>query len=141
MKHWYYIEDCTSTRSAVYDEILPAVDATEAFIAAVNRFTGLTRHDQEQRDEAYVGYADTDEDGCVDYNTMTDIWYIRRAGKPVYYLLNDMDGYGSEEPVCSDPAETARLLTEWDNYDGDALTELWHEASRSEIAEYGTYEA
>lgn len=139
MKKLYMVEDCTSTRSAVYDTPLSASDsATQAFCAAVTLFSRLTDHDQEDRDNVYVGYADTDDDGCVDYNTMTDIWYIRRDGKPVCYLLNDLDGYGSSTPVCTGPDETARLLRDC-AYDAvDPLTACWHEASASEIAEYGT---
>lgn len=140
MKRWYFIEDCTSSRSEVCDEILPADTATEAFVEASRKWNALTESDRTKRDEAYIGYADTDENGCVDYDTMTDIYWFKRNGSTVYYILDDYNGYGSEYPYCSDAVETAELLEGW-NYSGDdPLTEFWHEASRSEIEYNGTYD-
>lgn len=140
MKNWYYIEDCTSRRSEVYDEIIPAENATEAFCKAAGIWNRLTEHDRNERDEAYIGYADTDDDGCMDYDTMTDIYYIKRDGKTVYYLFDNCEGYGSEGPVCSDAVETARLLEGW-NYDSeDPLPDEWHVAGRTEIEFSGTYD-
>lgn len=141
MKHWYFIEDCTSSRSEVYDEILTAGTVTEAFIEAAGKWDALTEADRNRRDDAYIGYADTDEDGCVDYDTMTGIYYLRREKETVYYLLDDQNGYGSEYPFCSDAVETARLLENW-NYSGtdDPLPDCWHEADCSKIEELGTYD-
>ena len=89
MKNWYYIEDCTSRRSEIYAEIITAENATEAFCTAAGIWSRLTDHDRNERDEAYIGYAETDDDGCVDYNTMTDIYYIKRSGNTVYYILDE----------------------------------------------------
>lgn len=142
MKHWYYIEDCTSSKSEIYDESLTAETATEAFITATGKWASLTKSDRAKRDEAYIGFADTDEDGCLDYNTMTEVFYLKRNRSTVYYLLKDPDGYGSASPICTDAVETARLLEEWE-YSGtdNPLSDKWHEASRTEIAKYGTYDA
>lgn len=141
MKHWYFIEDCTSSKSEVYDEILSAETATEAFIEAAGKWDHLAEADRKRRDDAYIGCADTDEDGCVDYDTMTDIYYFRRNKATVYYLLDDENGYGSDYPFCSDAVETARLLEDW-NYSGtdDPLPDRWHEANRAELKYYGTYD-
>lgn len=141
MKNWYYIEDCTSRRSAVFTQQLRAETATEAFIEAVDTWKGLTRNDRNDRDDAYIGYADMDENGCVDYDTMTNIYYIRRDRRPVYYLLDNLDGYGSENPFCSDAVETGRLLDDW-MYQGteDPLPDCWHEASAAELRKYGRYD-
>ena len=141
MKHWYFIEDCTFSKSEVYDELLNANNATEAFIEAAGKWDKLTEADRNRRDEAYIGFADTDENGCMDYDTMTDIYYFRRDNSTVYYLLDDENGYGSDYPFCSDAVETARLLEDW-HYSGtdDPLTDCWHEASRRETEYYGTYD-
>ena len=76
-KHWYYIEDCTSSRSEVYDEILPAESKEEALTLASAKWEALTESDRRKRDEAYSGYAAVDEYGCVDYDTMTEIVYLK----------------------------------------------------------------
>lgn len=54
-----------------------------------------------------------------------------------YYILNDMDGYGSEYPVCVDREEAERLVREWGKEDFD---EIWHEATENEIGAYGRYD-
>lgn len=78
MKHWFWIEDCTSARSEVYDEILPVESKEEALNLASAKWEALTESDRRKRDEAFIGYAEVDEDGCVDYNTMTDIVYLKK---------------------------------------------------------------
>ena len=142
MKRWYYIEDCTSSRSEIYSEILTAETATAAFIEAAGKWARLTRSDWMKRDEAYIGYADTDENGCMDYDSMTDIYYIKRDGKTVYYMYYDADAYGSQYPVCSDAVETARMIDEgWQDEDSDdPFAQEWHEASDKEMEWNGTYD-
>ena len=141
MKRWFFIEDCTSSRSEVYNTPLVAENATEAFIKASVIWDHLTESDKSKRDEAYIGYAETDENCFPDYDSMTDIWYFREDGKTVYYILDEYEGYGSEGPVCSDPKETARLLEGWNYPDSDdPLPDEWHVASRREIEYCGTYD-
>lgn len=55
----------------------------------------------------------------------------------IYYILTDMEGYGSEYPVCVDRAEAERLVRAWDKED---FNEIWREASEEEIAKYGRYD-
>ena len=58
-----------------------------------------------------------------------------------YYILNDMNGYGSAQPVCVDGREANRLLTEWDT-DGELdFDDIWTEASRADIEQYGVYDS
>jgi hypothetical protein len=54
-----------------------------------------------------------------------------------YYILNDVDGYGSEYPVCVDRKEAERLTREWNKEDFD---EIWREANDEEIAKFGRYD-
>ena len=56
----------------------------------------------------------------------------------LYFILNDMDGYGSEYPICVDRKEAERLTREWNEEDFD---EVWREASEDEISEYGRYDS
>ena len=58
------------------------------------------------------------------------------SGK-IYYILRDLDGYGSEYPICVDRAEAERLVREWECGDFD---EIWCEASEEDIAKYGRYD-
>lgn len=59
-----------------------------------------------------------------------------------YYILRDLDGYGSEYPICVDRAEAERLMREWYNPD-DApdFDEVWKEAAEEDIAKYGRYDS
>lgn len=54
-----------------------------------------------------------------------------------YYILRDLDGDGSEYPVCVDRDEAERLVREWECGDFD---EIWREASENDIAKYGRYD-
>lgn len=59
-----------------------------------------------------------------------------------YYIRRDLDGYGSEYPICVDRTEAERLMREWYNPD-DApdFDEVWKEATEEEIAKYGRYDS
>lgn len=60
-----------------------------------------------------------------------------------YYFPNDEHietFFGSEYPVCVDLAELYRLANGWDK-SVDDLMEQMHEASESEIAEFGVYDS
>lgn len=141
MKRWFFIEDCTSSRSEVYNTPLVAENATEAFIKASVIWDRLTPSDRSKRDEAYIGYAETDEHCFPDYDSMTETWYFLKDGITFYYILDEYEGYGSEGPVCSDAVETARLLEGWNYPDSDdPLTDCWHGASFNEIELYGRYD-
>jgi len=64
-----------------------------------------------------------------------------RAEMKTYYILTDMEGYGSEYPVCVDRAEAERLCREWnDGIHALDFDEIWREASEEEIAQYGRYD-
>lgn len=80
-KHWFWIEDCTSTRSEVYDEILLVESKEEALNLASAKWEALTESDRRKRDAAFIGYAGVYEDGYVDFATMTDIVYLKQRKK------------------------------------------------------------
>lgn len=68
----YWIYDNVLTRGGFIDtEKLDAKTLEEAVKEAKIRFKGLTKHDQEKRDEYAVIYAD-EEDGFTDINTATE---------------------------------------------------------------------
>jgi len=77
MKNWYFVQDCTNSRSEIYDEILPAKSKEDAFECASAKWEAISETDRRKTDEAFIGFADVDEFGCVDYNTMTDIVYLK----------------------------------------------------------------
>lgn len=76
---YFFVEDCTSKRSAVYETLLNADKVDDAIVEAERILGRLTAHDKRERDEAYIIKADLDEDGCVDYNTADD--YIQIWGR------------------------------------------------------------
>jgi len=77
MKKWIIVDDCTSSKSQQFEEIIEASDINEAEQIARREWDRLTAHDQNKRDAYYVGYAEIDDDGCVDFNSMTDIVEIK----------------------------------------------------------------
>lgn len=72
MKHWFLIDDCMSTRSFSDTEHLQAASLEDALLEAQRRWDSLSPHDQRQRDAYYVCRAELDEDGCIDYDSVTD---------------------------------------------------------------------
>ena len=59
--------------------------------------------------------------------------------KNTYYILSDLEGYGSAYPICVGRYEAERLLAEW-GYESEQFDEIWREADDSDIAEYGVEE-
>lgn len=57
---------------------------------------------------------------------------------PDFDYMNDF--FGSAEPVCVDLVEIERLANEWGYDCVEELLNQMHEASGSEVAEYGVYD-
>lgn len=76
-RHWYIVDDCTSTRSFCDTDQLNVTGKDEAIAEAVRRWNALTPYDQFQRDAYYVCSAQTDDDGAFDYRTEEDIYDIK----------------------------------------------------------------
>lgn len=53
-----------------------------------------------------------------------------------YYVLNNLEGYGSGYPVCVDKKERDRLNAAW-----GCGNDVWHTATADEMSEYGTYDS
>lgn len=77
MKKWVIVDDCTKRRSAVFDEICKAQTKEGAYAEAKAKWNALTEHDKRDSDAYFVGHTDFDEDGCIDYDSMTDILTIK----------------------------------------------------------------
>lgn len=74
---WYLIDDAIHARCQIFEHELKAQTKEEAIAEAKAEWNCLTTREQKDRDEFYIGYADVDEDGCVDYDSMTDIYSIK----------------------------------------------------------------
>ena len=63
--------------------------------------------------------------------------------KTYYFPDSELESafFGNECPICVDLAEVARLAAEWSYENVDDLLSEMHEATDSEIAEYGTYDS
>jgi len=70
MKKWYVVDDCMSTKGEIFTT--PAESLQQAREKAAAEWAHLSEHDRKLRDAFYIGFADTDDDGCVDFDTMTD---------------------------------------------------------------------
>lgn len=77
MKKWIIIDDCTGSKSAQFEEIIDARDINEAEQIARRQWDSLTAYDQQKRDAYYVGRAEIDEEGTVDFDSMRDIVTIK----------------------------------------------------------------
>lgn len=77
MKKWVIIDDCTRKRSAVFDEICMAQTKEGAYAEAKAKWDALTEHDKRDRDAFFVALSGYDEDGCIDYDSMTDVMAIK----------------------------------------------------------------
>lgn len=119
MKKWYLIDDCLHSARQVFETALDCASKEEAFDLAVREWEALSAHDQRARDDFYIGFADVDEDGCVDYDTMTDIISIKGGEKPVKKLWH---------AVQQDPSD------DWStgSYDRDEAVQM----ARAQLADY-----
>lgn len=80
MKYWFIIDDETRARSEVYAERLPeGTTRDQAMDKALVIWDRKTRSEQTRCDQLYIGCAEPDEGiDCPDYDTMTDIEYIKQ---------------------------------------------------------------
>ena len=59
-----------------------------------------------------------------------------------YYILRDLDGYGSSAPVCVTRESAEELMRGWYAMDeAPEFDEIWREADAADINEYGIEEA
>lgn len=119
MKKWYLIDDCLHGARQVFETALDCDSQEEAFDLATREWEALSAHDQRARDDFYIGFADVDEDGCVDYNTMTDIISIKKGERPMKKLWY---------AVQQDPSD------DWStgSYDRDEAVQM----ARAQFADY-----
>lgn len=54
-----------------------------------------------------------------------------------YYILKNLDGYGSTYPTCIGRREAYHLLREWDTAGDLRFDDVWTEATTSDIQQYG----
>lgn len=87
-------------------------------------------------DGVYIGIVPADCGDKFVWDESRDVM-IPADEAGIYYILRDLDGYGSEYPVCVDRSEAERLVRAWDKED---FGEVWREASEEEIAKYGRYD-
>lgn len=112
-------------------------DGIDAFHADTDEITAwLNREDL--RTDADTTLADLTDDEIKKIASMiADMVKDAQAEDDTYYILRDMDGYGSEYPICVDRAEAERLVREWDAANFDSI---WRVATEEEIATYGRYD-
>lgn len=97
---WYIIDDARTARGEIFEKPIEAANLTEAIKAARKDWDYLTAKEQAAQNDFYVCRAKTDEDGCVDYDTMTDYYSLKNAAqnsRPVTF-----DGDGLTAPVFFD---------------------------------------
>ena len=74
---WYLVDNAL-TASAVVEEVELKAQTKEGAIAeATDKWEHLSTYDQKHRDEFYVCRATVDDDGCFDYDTVTDVYRIK----------------------------------------------------------------
>lgn len=77
MKQWIIVDDRTNSRSAIFEEIIKANSQQQAIDIAKRTWDALADADKKKCDAYYVGFVNIDDDGCIDYNTMIDMYTIK----------------------------------------------------------------
>ena len=70
MKHYYIIDDRTTSGGAMFEDMIDTQDRGEAIAIARVTWEKLSEHDRKHCDAFYVGYADELEEGVIDYDTL-----------------------------------------------------------------------
>ena len=119
MKKWYLIDDCLASKGQVFETALDCDSQEKAFDLATREWEALSAHDQRARDDFYIGFADVDDDGCADYNTMTNVISIKEVESPMKKLWY---------AVQQDPSD------DWStgSYDRDEAVQM----ARAQLADY-----
>lgn len=73
MKKWYLIEMVDGDQFETELNVTSGEQAIEEATAIWNR---LSAHDQKRRTEFFACYASTDEDGCIDFDSITEDYSI-----------------------------------------------------------------
>lgn len=76
MKSWVIVDDCTSSKSEIFESVCKAQTKEGAYNEAVHMWDELSDFDKNKRDSFFVGYADID-DGVVNWDSMTDVFTIK----------------------------------------------------------------
>ena len=71
-------EDRKMKRWFLFETALDAKDQAEAIQIARREWDHLTDSEKKRRDDFFVGYAEEDEDGDADWDTMTDIYSFKK---------------------------------------------------------------
>lgn len=72
MRNWFLIDDCTTVKGATFEEPLAAATREEAAEELRRAWDRLSRADQKARDDFRAVLAEADEEGNIDYETVTD---------------------------------------------------------------------
>lgn len=75
---WYLVQDCTKTRSAIYQDRLDAKTEMQALKEGTAIFAALSKHDQGARGDVYICQAALDDNGIYDPNTERYYHVIKR---------------------------------------------------------------
>lgn len=78
----------------------------------------------------------------LDTTAAIDGWETVKVIGKTYYFPNAEQAeafFGSQDPICVDYRELARLATEWDLTIEELMDQV-HEATDNEIETYGTYD-
>ena len=76
---WYIIEDRTTDRGQVFSHPIEAQTKEEAIKAGCFRYGCLTDAEKRGCDDFYVCRAELDEDGCLDYDSIEDVYDIKNG--------------------------------------------------------------
>lgn len=90
---WYIIDDARAARGEIFEKPIEAAGLTDAIKAARKDWDCLAEKEQTARNDFYVCRAKTDEDGCIDYDTMTDYYSLKNAAqnsRPVTFDGDDL---------------------------------------------------
>lgn len=76
---WYLIEDCTTSRAAMFNTELKAETMDDAVREGLAIYDALTEHDQKEREAVFVAYAEPDEYGDPDLDKTEAVIDLRKV--------------------------------------------------------------
>ena len=124
---WYIIDDATTDRGQVFPVEITADTQEEAILMARCRFKTLSKRDQSKRDAYYVGRAELDEDGCIDYDTMVDVYDIKGEKMRTYKIkpeYADLWGEDVDEDTVITEEELEMITRGWETTPEDVMDQL-----------------
>lgn len=126
MKQFYLIDERTSGMTDTFIEKLDATTKEKAIREATKAWYHMTPADRKSRTDFYIGKFDTDEEGCIEFNSIESYVSIIDIIK-VADRIKESDTWNDDD--CRTLCEFADMEDEWDEAQADYFEDVMYEAA------------